>query len=503
MREQPVVLVPCHRSHIDYLVLSWIFHQNFLSPIHIAAGINLAFWPLGPLFRGAGSFFIRRSFQGNPLYKLVFRNYLTFLIREGYTQEFFIEGGRTRTGKILTPKLGMLTAIVNAFSQGVREDLYLVPVSIHYGRIVEEEAYRREVAGEKKQSESLRALLRARSVLRQRYGTIYVSFAEPISLSEALGEQKQRLLTSQGDPAVDEERRHFIQKLGFRLLREVNAVSVAGATSVSATALLAADRAAVGVDDFLEATSTLAALLRFQGVRFTASLERNMRRGFKESMAWLGSQGLVQRLTDAGPEVLYVPPEKRTNLDFYKNNIIHFFLLPSLLARSLREGMERGVLLEEMWWWLELYRWEFALSERNSLESEIEALLGYLEGENVRVNGRVDRDHPALRVTAGILENFRQAYHIAARTITLQDDWPMTRSALLSRIRRAFTVAQILGDATKPEANSTVTYGNALNRFAELGYVTLSSDGRSPRDPQVRPGPAYEGLADLVRRLGS
>src|SRR5207244_1817514 len=146
VKQHPVVLVPCHRSHFDYLILSYIFHTNYLSPPHIAAGINLSFWPMGPLFRGAGAFFIRRTFENNELYKMVFRKYLTFLIREGYTQEFFIEGGRTRTGKMLTPKLGMLSAIVNAFLQGVRRDLYLVPISIHYGRVPEEEAYKSEIA---------------------------------------------------------------------------------------------------------------------------------------------------------------------------------------------------------------------------------------------------------------------------------------------------------------------------------------------------------------------
>ncbi len=119
----------------------------------------------------------------------MFRSYLTFLIREGYTQEFFIEGGRSRTGKILTPKLGMLSAIVNAFVGGVRRDLYLVPVSIHYGRVVEEEAYKRELVGAEKEKESLWALLKARSVLRQKYGTVYVTFAEPISLAGVLGDR--------------------------------------------------------------------------------------------------------------------------------------------------------------------------------------------------------------------------------------------------------------------------------------------------------------------------
>src|SRR5207244_5515889 len=173
IREHSVVLVPCHRSHFDYLILSYIFHSEFLSPPHIAAGINLSFFPLGMLFRGAGAFFIRRSFGDNEIYKAVFREYLTYLIRDGYTQEFFIEGGRSRTGKILTPKLGMLSAIVNSFVGGVRRDLYLVPISIHYGRIPEEEAYRREVSGEQKEPESLGTLIRARSVLKLHHGTVY------------------------------------------------------------------------------------------------------------------------------------------------------------------------------------------------------------------------------------------------------------------------------------------------------------------------------------------
>ena len=275
VKQNPVVLVPCHRSHFDYLILTYIFHNNYLSPPHIAAGINLSFWPMGPLFRGAGAFFIRRSFDDNELYKMVFRKYLTFLIREGYTQEFFIEGGRTRTGKILTPKLGMLSAIVNAFAQGVRRDLYFVPISIHYGRIPEEEAYRREVSGEEKERESLGALLRARSVLTRRYGTVYVSYGEPISLDRALGPLRERAQTSPGDPAVEEDKRRFVQRLGFRLLREVNATAVAGASSVSATALLGAPRPAIRVEDFLSSARAIVDLLRAQGVALTASLLRN------------------------------------------------------------------------------------------------------------------------------------------------------------------------------------------------------------------------------------
>ncbi len=502
LRQHPVVLVPCHRSHFDYLILSFVFHERFLSPLHVAAGINLAFWPLGPLFRGAGAYFIRRSFGDNPLYKLVFRNYLTFLIREGYTQEFFIEGGRTRTGKILTPKLGMLTAIVNAFCQGVREDLYLVPVSIHYGRIVEEESYRRELAGEEKERESLRSLLRAGSVLRQRYGTVYVTFGDPISMREALGARKERFLTGAGETQIEEEKRYFIQKMGFRLLREVNAVAVAGATNVSATALLAASRPAMRVDDFLAATARLAALLRWHNVRFTASLERNVTSDFQEGIAWLGSQGLVQRLTGADAEVLYVPADRRVNLDFYKNNIIHFFLIPALVARALRAGVEVGALKDEIWWWLDLYRWEFALPEREALAVDLGHQLDFLRHAGALQDGVVaDREHPALVTASGILENFREAYRIAARTIGAQREWPVTQKTLVVRLRRAFAVAQLLGEVTKPEANSTVMYANALNRFAERGCITIATEGRAGRERRVSPGASYDELPALAARL--
>jgi len=501
LRQHPVVLVPCHRSHFDYLILSFIFHERFLSPLHIAAGINLSFWPLGSLFRGAGAFFIRRSFGDNPLYKLVFKNYLTFLIREGYTQEFFIEGGRTRSGKMLTPKLGMLSAVVNAFTLGVRDELYLVPVSIHYGRIVEEESYRREIVGEEKERESLRGLLRAASVLRQRYGTAYVTFADPISLNDALGADKDRFLTHGGDPDVEAEKRRFIQKLGFRLLREVNGVAVAGATSVSATALLSAPRAALRVEDFLRSTALLADLLRSQGVRFTASLERNVGSRFQESLAWLGDQGLVQHLTEADIDLLYVPPDKRINLDFYKNNVIHFFLIPGLIAQALRKGERVDALEDVVRWWLDLYRWEFPLPERHELSVALGSWVEYLRAAGAIRDGQSVRDHPLLDTAAGILENFREAYQITARTLTRQRDWPLAQKTLIARIQRAFRAAQLLGEMTKPEANSVMTYANALNRFAELGYVEVAEDARGGRDQKISPGRAFGELPALSDRL--
>jgi glycerol-3-phosphate O-acyltransferase len=502
VKQHPVVLVPCHRSHFDYLILSYIFHKNYLSPPHIAAGVNLGFWPLGPLFRGAGAFFIRRTFENNELYKTVFRKYLTFLIREGYTQEFFIEGGRTRTGKILTPKLGMLSALVGAFIQGVRHDLYFVPISIHYGRIPEEEAYKREVAGEEKEPESLGALIRARSVLSRRYGTAYVSFAEPISLNAALGPLRQRFQTEPSDPRIEEEKRRFIQRFGFRLLREVNAATVAGATAISATALLSAPRAACRLAEFLSSAHALVGLLRASEVRLTASLERNVRRDFRESLTWLESGGLMERLDDGGV-VLHVPTEKRFNLDFYKNTIIHFFLVPSLLTRALLQAVPPGDLRAHLWWWLDLYRWEFPLPEREALAARLAGWIEHYRAVGALVGDAVVADHPLVRATGGVLENFREPYLVAARTVAAQPEWPITEAALLQRMRRQLATGLLLGEIHKPEGNSVITFGNALSRLAELGHLVRVRRGRGGRERWVDQGRTFDQLPELIRRVGT
>ncbi len=502
MREHPIVLVPCHRSYFDFLILTYIFHTNYLSPPHIAAGINLSFWPMGPLFRGAGAYFIRRTFDDNELYKMVFRKYLTFLIREGYTQEFFIEGGRTRTGKMTQPKLGMLSAITNAFCQGVRRDLFLVPVSIHYGRIPEEEAYTREVSGEAKERESLGALLRARSVLSKRFGTAYVSYGVPISLHEALGEHRERFHEESGQPAVEEEKRRFIQRLGFRILREVNAAAVAGASSVSAIALLSAPRAACRLRDFQAASHALVGLLRVQGAHFTASLVRNEASDCREGLVWLESGGLVERLVDGDGVVLHVPPGKRTNLDIYKNNTIHFFLLPALLTRALLAGVPLGGLRDDVAWWLDLYRWEFPLPERGTLGDELSRWIAYYREAGALVGDAAVPDHVIIRVTSGILENFREAYLVAARTLAAQAEWPIKRPELIQRMRREFATSLLLGEAHKPEGSSVVTFGNAVARLAELDHIGLTRR-RGSRDQWVERGPAFDRLSELIRQLRS
>jgi len=501
MKQHPVVLVPCHRSHFDYVILSYIFHLNYMSPPHIAAGINLSFWPLGPLFRGAGAYFIRRSFEDNELYKAVFRSYLKFLIREGYTQEFFIEGGRSRTGKILTPKLGMLAAVVDAFAQGVRRDLFLVPVSIHYGRVVEEDEYQRELGGGEKEPESLASLVRARRVLSRRHGTVYITFAVPISLRDALGERKDAFRHQQ-DPETLDRKRRFVQKLGFRLLRAVNDTAVAGATSVSATVLLTLPHRACRLPEFVTRARALTRYLRTSGVRFTASLERNDDGEFRENLSFLENGGLIQRLSSEGRSVISVRGEKRLALDFYKNNTIHFFLLPSLVLDAMARALVGEELRDDVSWWLDLFRWEFPLPEREVLSAALARIGDHLIADGaLSESGVLDAQHPFVAPVRAILDNFREAYWIAAQTLLELPDQPRGQKPVVESMQKRYRTGLLLGEVRKPEGNGSVMLGNALNRFAELECVQLRS-GKG-KDREVTRGGKFDQLGAISERIGA
>jgi len=506
LKQHPIVLLPCHRSHFDYLILSYIFHRNHLSPPHIAAGDNLSFWPIGPIFRGAGAFFIRRSFGDDELYKLVFRSYLTYLIREGYTQEFFLEGGRSRSGKLMTPKLGMLSATVSAFLRGVRRDLYLVPVAIQYSRVVEEQAYQRELEGGAKEKESLGALLRARRVLQQQYGDVQVTFAEPISLSAALGELREELRddTPHGRPVEltresEERKRAFVETLAARILRDINDASTVTDTAIAATVLLGARSTAIRYRSFLERARALAELLPACGTPGAAPSD------FGSTRRFLESAGLIRRLPEA-PDVIHVPPERRLSLDFYKNNSVHWLLVPSLVSSLLLQGHDPGSLAEPLGEWLDLYRLEFPgppAAERAALLERI--LSKYREAGAIDAEGRLDRRHVLVEATAGVLDSFHEPYRIVAQVLLQLERQGAAEKTIEDRIKKQYKAAFLLGEVRKPEGQSVITLNNALERYVEAGCITAT---RRPsrlrtrsRERWIAPGPEADRLREFESRL--
>lgn len=336
-RRAPLILIPCHKSHIDYLIISYILFNNHMVCPLIAAGKNLSFWPLGPFFRGGGAFFIRRTFKGAILYAKVFAEYIFRLLKEGFNIEFFIEGGRSRTGKLILPKLGLLSIILNAYREGACRDLMFVPIFIGYDRVLEESAYLHEIEGGQKEPENLRQVIRARKFLKKRYGRIYLNFHEPLSLNEILSRMD---LTMADMPP--KEFNAFCRNLGHRIIHAINTVSVVTPYALVASAVLAWPKDRFSHEELLATVDTFFNHLSTQRARLADTLLLDSMRAVDQALAAYLQRKFIEQVAgdkDAGFEdaVFTVNENRRPLLEYYKNNCIAFFVPAAYTALSIRE----------------------------------------------------------------------------------------------------------------------------------------------------------------------
>ncbi len=337
-KDHEVVYVPCHRSHMDYLLLSYaIFRQGYAIP-HIAAGINLNIPVVGRFLRKGGAFFIRRSFAGNALYTVVFMKYLAAIMARGHSIEYFIEGGRSRTGRLLQPRTGMLSMTVRSFLRDPKRPVVFLPVYFGYERVVEANTYIGELSGRPKQKEGILDLLRALRVLREKFGRVHVNIGEPIQLDQLLARHAPQWREQRFD---DDTRAgwvaRMVDELAQRIMRNINAAAAVTPINLLAISLLATPRQAMAATDLERQVDFYLALLRdapySDRVTVTALTGREVI-GYGESMQVLQRQahklGDVMRVGDAGAVLM----------TYYRNNVLHLFAMPSLLACAFISNTE-------------------------------------------------------------------------------------------------------------------------------------------------------------------
>jgi glycerol-3-phosphate O-acyltransferase len=499
-KRQPVVLVPSHRSYFDFVLVSWLFYENHLMPPHIAARENMAFGPFGFVFRRAGAFFLRRSFD-DDVYKAVFRSYVAYLVREGFTQEFFIEGGRSRTGKTLAPRMGMLSWNIHGFIDSGRRDLLFVPVAITYERLVEEGAMVEELQGGAKKDESVLGLVRARKVLQRRFGSVFLNFGEPLSLGRAL-EGRHELFLGEDDPAKLAERRAFTEALGNDLVERINLAMVANATSVAACVLLGESRTGMFRAELGERMHQIVELLRLQDVRLTPALAASDP-DFDDSIDFLLRLGLVKAENDPRGEIVYFEENDRRALDVYRNVLFHFLVAPSLMARLLLQGTALPELRRDLDFWLDLLYREYFAPRAIVHAAQLDAFLDHFE----RL-GALERGEDGLRATE---KGRPYLAFLAEQTRCLLEAYYGVFSALLAleqpvpeRTLEKETAAQLrrlhrVGEITRTEGWNTVTFKNALELLARRGV--LAESGRQGREIAWGRGPAFDELPALRERL--
>ncbi|WNW11360.1 glycerol-3-phosphate 1-O-acyltransferase PlsB [Pseudomonas sp. DTU_2021_1001937_2_SI_NGA_ILE_001] len=325
-----VVYVPCHRSHIDYLLLSYLLFRNGLTPPHIAAGINLNMPVVGGLLRRGGAFFMRRSFKGNPLYSAVFNEYLNTLCSKGFPVEYFVEGGRSRTGRMLQPKTGMLAITLRSFLRNSRRPLVFVPVYIGYERVLEGRTYLGELRGKAKKKESVFDLFKVFSALKKRFGEVAVNFGEPIHLAAFLDQQQPDWRSQAIGP---QDRPQWLStatsQLAERVAQRINEAAAVNPVNLVGLALLSTPRLAL--DDLaLERTLDLFLDLLRQ-VPYSAHTTLPEGDG-KALIAHVKSMELLAEQKDALGRIYYLDEQNAVLMTYYRNNVLHIFALPSLLA---------------------------------------------------------------------------------------------------------------------------------------------------------------------------
>jgi len=507
-KRHPIVLVPSHRSYFDFLLVSITFYANYLIPPHIAARENMAFGPFGFLWRRAGAFFLRKSFD-DDLYKEVFRSYVGYLVSEGVTQEFFIEGGRSRTGKTLAPRLGILSWEIEAFLGTARRDLFFVPIAISYERLVEEGSMVDELEGGKKSDESMLGLMRARKFLRRRFGSVFMSFGEPISLGSALGDRRQRFAEGTGED-VAAEKRDFIAGLGNQIVERINWAMVPNATAVAACALLGERRRGVFRSELVERMQQVVDLLRLQDARLTPALARD-EGTFDESIASLLRMDLIKTSEDARGEILYFDESRRRALDFYRNSIVQFLAAPSFLARQLLTGPVGPSLRVELATWLEIFYTEFFTPRGEVLAAHVDAFLDHFER-----NGWLEREGGDVRATEKGLGTFRflaeqtrgvvEAYYCTTGAVeaALAEDAQVDVKELRKAAEAQFERAAILGEVDRREGANPVTFTNALDLMVRrriLAPAEVEPGAKGRAGDAFSRGGAFGDLPALRKRL--
>lgn len=325
-----VIYVPCHRSHIDYLLLSYLLFRNGLTPPHIAAGINLNMPVIGSLLRRGGAFFMRRTFKGNPLYTAVFNEYLHTLFSKGFPVEYFVEGGRSRTGRMLQPKTGMLAITLRSFLRSNRLPVVFVPVYIGYERVLEGRTYLGELRGASKKKESIFDIFKVIGALKQRFGSVWVNFGEPIKLAEFLDTDqpgwREQELGPQYRPDWLSDTTH---RLSERVAQHLNEAAAVNPVNLVALALLSTSKLALDERALTRVLDLYLTLLRAVPYSPHTTLPEGDGQALIE---YVQGMKLLAEQKDALGKILYLDEQNAILMTYYRNNVLHIFALPALLA---------------------------------------------------------------------------------------------------------------------------------------------------------------------------
>ncbi len=491
-----IVYVPCHRSHADYVLMSYQLYQSGVVVPHIAAGVNLNLPMLGRFLRMGGAFFMRRSFKGNALYSVIFNEYMAQLIDRGVPLEYFIEGGRSRTGRLLEPRAGMLAMTVRAFLRAPRRPVLFQPVYIGYEKLMEGRSYSGELSGQKKEKESWFALLRGLRALRQHYGRVALNFGEQVPLTPLLDAAAPNW---REDTLKPDERPEWLPQLIDTLARriqvEVNRAADVNPINLLSVALLAAPKHAMAESDLLSQIDLMKALLETlpYSPRMTLTpLSAAEIIGYGEQMGW------IRRVRHPLGDVLTAEGEQAVLLSYFRNNVLHLFAASAWVAccfannrRIARASVLRLARLIHPFIQSELFLpWdEDGFVQRVDETADFLIARGLL---NTRGDGRLlqrasgqEDDGFQLRLLAHSLLQAFERYYIAIAALVKNGPRALTAAELENLCHLTAQRLSLLVEPSAPEFFDKNLFRGFIARLRERRVIRTDGNGKLDFDIEL------------------
>lgn len=482
-----IVYVPCHRSHIDYLLLSYVIYTRGLMTPHIAAGANLNMPVVGPILRRGGAFFLRRTFKGNNLYAAVFNEYLHMMITKGYAIEYFIEGGRSRTGRVLSPRTGMLSMTLKSYLRDHSRPIVFVPAYIGYEKLMEGATYVGELQGKPKKKESLWDLVDSIKKLKKTFGKVHLSFGEPIHLAKLLDEANPEWR----DGNYEEEQKspwmnQAIDRLANDIVTNINGAAAVNPMNLLSLALLATPKHAMDADMLarqLDLYRDLALKAPYTDRVTTTNLNG------REMIAYGQQLKVIQRMKHPLGDILYLHEEDAVLQTYFRNNTLHLFSLPSLVACFFMHNPVLSIaevtrLVKTIYPFVqsELFlRWqgeELDNAIMRYLDVLVEAgLLIPRNSEELAAPSQNSSEFAQLSVLAGAVIQTLQRYYMTVTLLAQQGSGSISQKRLEDLCALLAQRLSIIYEFNAPEFSDKAIFRNFIMTMKRLKIVENNTEG--------------------------
>jgi glycerol-3-phosphate O-acyltransferase len=456
-RRHALVFLPSHRSYADPLLLADVLSEHDFPRDHVVGGDNLRIWPISLLARRAGFVFIRRSSGDDEIYKLALREYLGYLLAKRFNLEWYMEGGRSRTGKLRPPRYGLLAYVAEAVARGRASDAYLVPVAITYDQLREVSAMAAEQGGAAKKPEGLTWLASYARGQLTRVGTVHVCFAEPLSVADALGP------AGQGDDP--DARRLAVQKMAFEVAVRINRVTPVTATALVTLALLGVRDRALTLGQVRGVLEPLREFLAERGLPYSGDVLRT-ETGVRQVLDALAQQNVVTIYTGGEEPVYAIERGQHLVAAFYRNSAIHHFVHRAIaelvLLRKPEDRWDEAMRLRDQ------LKFEFFFPDRASYRAELDAELKRLHPSWETVaDGRAVLERCPVLVADRVLRSFLDAQLVVAERLAVHPPGqPVEESGFLGECGGVGRQMLLQGRLRGPESLSRELFSNALKLAA-------------------------------------